>query len=52
MIYIIVKQEHNNHTGLSFLRSGSSGNFVAEAVDKIWLFAFVGKFMTELCFML
>jgi hypothetical protein len=27
------------------------GDFVAEAVDKIWPFAAVGKFMTEFYFM-
>jgi hypothetical protein len=31
-------------------RSGG-GVFVAEAMDKMWQFAVVGKYMTEFCFM-
>jgi hypothetical protein len=35
------------HTSHSFFRIGRDGDFVAEAVDKIWPFAAVGKFMSD-----
>jgi hypothetical protein len=33
------------------LHRSADGDFVAEAMDKIWPFAAVGKFMTEFYFM-
>jgi hypothetical protein len=43
--------ESNEEITLAIAFVNHSGVFVAEAVDKKWPFAVVGKFLTEICFM-